>query len=94
MTERAEYIDKLSAKLKEWDAEIKKMEAKLAQRKVESKIAYEKKIEELKDRKKSLSARLEEIEQSSSEAWESMKDGTEKIVNDFRDTFREVASKF
>lgn len=94
MTDRAAYIDKLSAQLKEWDAEIKKMEAKLEAKKAESKLSYEKKIETLKDKKKSLSARLEEIENSSNEAWESLKDGTDKIVNDFKQTFQDVVSKF
>ena len=51
--DRKAFIDKLDAQLKQWDAEIEKMEkAIIKEKKADPRISYNKKIEEFRNKKK------------------------------------------
>jgi hypothetical protein len=48
MSEREVYIEKMAAKLKEWDAKIEKLEAKARNAKADVKKEYDEQIREMK----------------------------------------------
>jgi chromosome segregation ATPase len=94
MANRPAYIDKLSAQLKEWDAEIAKLEAKAQKAQADSRIEYNQRIWELQNKKKAAQTKLEEVKRAGDEAWQELKAGTDEVFDDMRKTFDSVLSKF
>jgi chromosome segregation ATPase len=92
--ERKELIKKLSAKLKKWDTELTKLEAKALKAKEETQAKFKEQIVELKKKKKIADKKLKELEQSGEEAWEELKSGAELVFDDLATTFKAVISKF
>ena len=93
MKDRKTYIEKASAKLKEWDAEIQKLEAKTDMAKADAKDSYRKQISELRDMKKSVQKKLEDLQNSSNEAWEELKNGFEKSWQSLTEAFSNASEK-
>lgn len=79
MADRKAYIDKLAAQLKQWDAEIEKLEAKAQQAKAEARAEFNQRIEELRRKKTSAQNKLE-IKQASEAAWEELKAGADQVL--------------
>jgi chromosome segregation ATPase len=92
--DRKDYIDKLTIQLKQWDAEIEKMEAKVQEKKADARILYNKKIEELQNKKEEAQNKIEEIKNASDEAWEELKSGAERAFDNIKNSFHSVISKF
>jgi hypothetical protein len=88
------FIDKLTAQLKQWDADIEKLKARAEEAQGEAKTKYNKKIQDLRDKKEAARDRLEEVKQASEEAWEKLKSGTEKAFNEMKDSLHAALSKF
>ncbi len=79
MEERNKYIDKLTAQLKGWEAEIQKLEAKADKASADVKAEYEERIKELRDKKDKANSKLEELRQSSQESWEDLKKSLDNL---------------
>lgn len=92
--DRKTFIDKFTAQLKEWDAEIEKLEAKAQGAGADAKAEIQKKIQELQDKKKAAQSKLEEAKEASEEAWEDLKSGAEKAFEDMKGAFKNAFSKF
>jgi len=83
-----EYIDKLAARLKELDAEINKLE-KMADKAVEEvKAEYRQQIKDLFLKKEELQNKVSKIKESTGNAWEDMKAGTELSWEVFQDSVK------
>ena len=48
MTDRSEYVDKMKAKLDEWNADIDKMQAKAKEAQADARIEYDKQLVEMR----------------------------------------------
>jgi len=94
MENRKEYIDKMAARLKEWDAEIEKLELKAETAKADVKASYNKKINELRLKKEEAHQKLEKIQDAGEDAWEELKDGAEKSWKIFEDSIKNAWGKF
>lgn len=92
--DRKAYIDKLAGQLKEWDAELEKMEAKTQKAKADIKADYESKIEELREKKEVAQNKLKEVKSASEDSWEELKSGAEDAFNDMKTAFKSALSKF
>ena len=77
MENRKEYIDKMAARLKEWDNEILRMEAKVISAKADVKAEYHKQLMELLNKKDVIQQKLQHIKDASEDAWMELKSGTE-----------------
>lgn len=93
-TKKQEYIDKMANELKEWSAKIDELEAKVSTAKADAKIGYENRIRELKEKQETATQKLQEIRESSGEAWEAMKAGVETAWKDFTDALSVARDKF
>ena len=85
MEDRKAYIDKMAAKLKEWDLEVQKLEGKADMAKADVKAKYHQQIEELHQKKKAAQQKLNKIQEAGEGAWEDLKEGVEqswKILGD------------
>jgi uncharacterized coiled-coil DUF342 family protein len=77
MTDKDAYVQKLHAKLDEWNAEIDKLKAKADKAEAEFRIEYEKEIENLRKRRKEAEIKLTEVRQAGEGAWEDLKSGVQ-----------------
>jgi len=91
--DRKAFIEKLTAKLKEWDAEIDILEVKAQEKEAVAKMEYTKRIKELQDKKEEAQQKLEEVKNANKEAWEELKIGAEKAMDDISDSFKSVMDK-
>lgn len=94
MYERHEYIRKATAKLDQWDAEIDKMKAKVAEAEADTKIEYQKQLDELRAQRDDAEAKLDEIADASDDAWEDAKAGFDKAWDDISAAFEKAMSRF
>ncbi|MCW0481106.1 coiled coil domain-containing protein [Gaoshiqia sediminis] len=94
MENREKYIDKLSAKLKEWDADIQQLEEKMERAKTKVRADYQEELDELRARKDEAREKLREIQEASGDAWEELKVGMEKSWDILSDAFKNAFEKF
>lgn len=92
--DRKAFVDKLVAQLKEWDAEIDKLEAKAQGAQAETKAKYNKQVQELRNKKKVAQDKLEQVKQASEGAWEDLKSGAEEAFGAMKNAFQSALSKF
>jgi prefoldin subunit 5 len=95
MTEKRDaYVQKLKAKMDEWNAEIDKLAAKADQADVETKIMYHKQLEHLRAKRKDLEDKIAEVQQAGESAWEDLKQGLENSWEILKTSFRKSKSEF
>ncbi len=94
MKNREEYIDKLAAQLKEWSAKIDELEAKAHTVKEDAKTRYGEQIKELKEQRDTTVHKLQELKETSNEAWDIMKAGMETAWSDLKKAITEAKQKF
>ena len=94
MKDREEYIDKMTAQLKEWSHKIDELEFKARVAKADVKIGYEKRIRELKDKREAVVLKIKELRGASGEAWDAVKTGVETAWKEFKDAFADARDKF
>ena len=88
-----EYIDKLAARLKELDGEIKKLD-KIAEKAVEEmKSEYHQQIEDLFLKKAKVQDQADKLQKASGNAWEDLKAGTELSWEVFQDSVENMRKK-
>jgi len=97
MGNREEYIDKLAARLKKWDAEIQKLETKAKNAKTDVKAKYTEKADELRAKKESIQQKVKDFHDTNEETFGSIKDGIEdsltRLTNAINDTFKKFSEE-
>ena len=97
MGNREEYIDKLAARLKKWDAEIQKLEEKAENAKTDVKAKYTEKIDELRAKKESIQQKVKDFGEANEEALGSVKksieDSLTNLTNAINDTFKKFSEE-
>lgn len=91
---RDAYLQNLKAKMDEWNAEIDKIEAKADQAEAESKIEYEKQLEDLRAKRKDVEEKMAELQQAGDGAWEDLKAGIEIAWDSLGNALKSAASRF
>jgi hypothetical protein len=97
-TNKEEYIEKMTAQLKEWSVRIDELETRVGTKvgvvRSDMSREYENRIRDLQDRLKKLSQNIKEMEESSGEAWIAMKTGVDHAWVDFTKALTAVREKF
>ena len=88
------YLSKREAELKEWDAEIMKLQAKAEQAKAQVQIVYYEQIEALRVQQTTVRDKLAEMRQATGEAWESVKVGFDSAWTELKSGLASAAAKF
>jgi uncharacterized coiled-coil DUF342 family protein len=88
------YHEKLEAQLREWNAKLDQLKARADGAEASVKLEYYKQIESIKAKADVLQAKLKELQESSGEAWESLKGGVERAWTDFKTAIEEATGKF
>ena len=94
MSQKDAYVQKLHAKIDEWNAEIDKLKAKADQAEAESRLAYQKEIENLQQRRKEVEERLTKVRHAGEGAWQDLKSGAQDAWDTMEEALRSAKSKF
>ncbi|EXJ14973.1 sll1863 family stress response protein [Imhoffiella purpurea] len=94
MTDREAYVEKLKAKLDEWDAEIDKLEAKAKSVGADAEVKYHEQIAKLKEHRAEASSRLAELRSASGDAWQDIRDGAQRASDALGEALKSAWSKF
>lgn len=94
MTDRDEYLEKLKARLDEWNADIDKLESKTREAQASAKAQYEKQLVAMREMRDDAQKKFSEMQKASDEAWDVMLKGTEKAWQTWASAFEKARSKF
>jgi len=94
MSMRQAYIDKIQARLNEWDAEIEKLTAQADEAGADAKIRYEKQVDDLKKRQKEAQLKLDDMRKAGEDAWDDMKAGVEDAWKSLEKGIKDATSRF
>ncbi len=91
---RSEYQKLMESKINEWSARIGELEAAAKKAEAGTREQAEQKIQDLKTKKADLEAKLNELKQSSSGAWDQMKVGLENASDALKKAYDQALSNF
>lgn len=94
MSKRDEFIDKLYVRLKEWNAEIDRLEQGARNAQEETRLEYERKLADLRTKQRQMERQLQQLSEASETAWDDMRKGTEAAFENFGEAVRRAMSRF
>ena len=94
MPHKDAYVQKLHAKLDEWNSEIVKLKAKADKVEAESRLEYQKEIETLQKKSDEAEEKLAEVRQASEGAWEDLKSGIQNAWDSMEKALKSARSRF
>lgn len=94
MSNKQAYQQKIQAQLDEWSAEIDKLRAKADKADADAQIAFNREIDNLRDKKNQAREKLDELSDASEGAWEDLKTGVEAASNQLGQALRSAQSRF
>jgi hypothetical protein len=93
MDKRTEYVEKLSAQMVEWDAQIDLLKGKAENAAPELKFEYSNAIASLQFKRDEASVKLQGISTASDDEWEDLKAGTEQVWSEVRTIIHDAIMK-
>lgn len=91
--EREAYRQKFESQLKQWNAEIEKLQAKAAEASADAKLEYERQIDDLRAKQQEAREKLDELQQAQGEAWKELKSGMDKAWDDMTQAMKRASEK-
>lgn len=88
------YKQKMSAQLKEWDAQINLLEAKMENVGADIRIKRAQELHELRIKQRAASEKMQELGKASGEAWEQIKETADKLWDDLKTGVADAHAKF
>ena len=93
MDKRTEYVEKLSAQMLEWDAQIDRLKFKAKSATPEARLEYSNAIAALQLKRDEAALKLQGISAAGDDEWEDLKTGTEQIWGEFTTILRDAIKK-
>lgn len=94
MSDKQAYIEKIQARLNQWDAKIQELLALTQEAQADAKVEYESQIAKLKEAQKDAQGKLDELRSSGEDAWKDMKIGVESAWERFETAANSAATRF
>jgi len=91
METRHDYIEKLSARVREWDAKIDELKGRAELAKAEVKVRYKQQIVALNEDRDNAKRILSELYEASDTAWKDVRKRAEELLADVKDIFKKAA---
>ncbi|OGS98748.1 MAG: hypothetical protein A3F73_13835 [Gallionellales bacterium RIFCSPLOWO2_12_FULL_59_22] len=88
------YKQKMAAQLKEWDAQIDLLEAKMGNIGADMRVKRAEELHELRAKQRAASEKIKELGKASGAAWEQAKETADKIWDDLKDGITSAHAKF
>ena len=93
-TTRDAYVQKIKAKLDEWNAEIDRLEAQARQKEADAQTRLQEQIDQVKAKRRAAEEKLDDVRQAGGDAWEDLKSGVELAAEAVGDALRSARSRF
>jgi len=93
MDKRTEYVEKLSAQMVEWDAQIDLLKDKAESATPEAKYEYSHAIAALQLKRDEAAEKLQGLSAAGDDDWEDLKTATERIWGEVKTIFHDAFSK-
>lgn len=94
MKNKDAYEKKMQAQMKERSAEIEKLQAKAEQAEADASIDADSAIRELKDKKAAAEAKLDELRETSDDAWNDVKRGFDAATSALSASLKSASARF
>ena len=95
MTEKRDaYMQELKVKMDEWRAEIDKIETIAEQAKADSRMRFQKQLEELRKKHKEVEDKIAELRHANEGGWDDLRQGLENSWEILKTSFTEAKSEF
>jgi len=94
MSEKDAYQKKLEAKLDEWRAELQRLKAKAAGAEADVEIELKERLIDLRAKRDHAELRLEKLRNAGEGAWQELKSGIERAVDDFGQAVKRARERF
>jgi chromosome segregation ATPase len=94
MNNRDAYVQKMKAKLDEWNADLDKLSAKADAAEADAKLQYNKQIEGLRKQRDEARQKLEELASASDDAWDDVRQGVKSAWEKMSDAFSAALGRF
>ena len=94
MSDRDAYVEKMKAKIDEWSADIKKLQAQAEGAQADARIKYAEQIEEMKKQRDAAEAKMKEAQEASLEAWADMRKGMEAAWDSMTAAVKNALGRF
>ncbi|OOG21008.1 conserved coiled coil protein [Thioalkalivibrio denitrificans] len=94
MSDRDQYIEKMKARLDEWNADLAKLEAQAKSAEADMRMQYDRHIEELRRQRDQAEKQLRELRDAGEESWERIRKSMEAAWDDMSRAFRDAADRF
>lgn len=91
---RDAYVQKLKAKIDEWNADIDKLTAKADQAEADAKIKYHQELEALRAKRQDLEEKIANLQNAGESAWEELKQGVESSWEVWKASFSRAKTAF
>lgn len=91
---RDAYVQKLKAKVDEWNADIDKLAAKADQSEADAKISYQEQLEEMRAKRQELEEKIADLQNAGESAWEEIKQGVESSWEVWKASFSRAKTAF
>lgn len=91
---REQYIDKMAAKLKEWNTEIEKLESKAQKAGLDAQKEIRKEIENLRAKKQKADYKLEDIKKAGEDSWKELQSETEGAFEEIKSSLKNAVNRF
>jgi len=94
MKKHSLYMEKIDAKLTQYNAKLAHMKGKAAEVQVDMKLEYLDQVKNLEKRRDNFVTRHDQLKGASGDKWKDIKVGTEEIWNELEDTFNKAVTRF
>ncbi|MGA7178595.1 MAG: coiled coil domain-containing protein [Thiobacillaceae bacterium] len=94
MSKRDAYVQKMQAKLDEWNSEIDKLAAKADSAQADAKLKYQEQVEKLKVQRDAARHKLDELAHASESAWEDLRTGVDLAWESISMAVKDAIARF
>jgi len=88
------YEKKIEAQLKEWNADIDKLQARADSAEADAQLEYYQQIDDLRAKQEEAQTKLDELKEASDDAWEDLKAGVNSARDSLGDGLRSAISRY
>ena len=93
MDKRTEYVETLSARMIEWEAQIDRLKTRATSAIPEARLEYSNAVAALQLKRDEAAVKLQGISTAGDYEWEDLKAGTEEVWGDFRTMLHDAVMK-
>ena len=94
MKTKDEYIESLASELKEWSAQIDLLSIKAENATADLQLRYAGEVDVLRNKQHAATAKIKELEESSGDAWGTLKETAIEVWDDLRTGLASAVAKF